>query len=149
MPWREFRTFGSGSVRRNSFLLLFLAAGCVGKPRERFEIREPFVADLEARLAEPAPAVELHRGAEASLHLVQVREGVRPHYHRDRDETVYVLRGEARFTLAGEEFDLRPGMLLHVPRRLVHSVRVMGKEPCAVLSIFTPPFDGEDRIFVE
>jgi len=149
---------GSGTVRRlpGAFLLAFAAAACVARPKERFEILEPFVGNLEERLAEsplaPGAALrsdELHRGSEASLHLVQVRDAVAPHYHRDHDETVYVIRGEALFTLAGEEMALRPGTLLHVPRRLVHSVRVLGAEPCAVLSLFTPPFDGKDRIFVE
>ena len=39
-----------------------------------------------------------------------------------------------------------PGTVVHVPRGTVHAVDTY--LPTTVLSIFSPPFDGEDRVYV-
>ncbi|HET6202544.1 MAG TPA: cupin domain-containing protein [Planctomycetota bacterium] len=136
-------------------LLLFgLPPGC--RMAERVDLRPTFSASLDEWLASrplgPGEALrvdDLHAGGGASLHVVQARAGMPAHYHRSRDETVVGLRGEARMVVAGETIRLRPGVVVHVPRRMVHEARVEGAEPCAVLLVFTPPFDGRDRVFVD
>ena len=135
-------------------LLLALLGAC--RSADEVDLLPTFSVSLDEWLAsrplgqgEDLRVDDLHAGKDASLHLVQTRVGVRPHYHRDRDETVVGLRGEARMVVAGETIRVRPGVVVHVPRRMVHEARVESGAPCAVLTIFTPPFDGKDRIFLE
>ncbi len=82
-----------------------------------------------------------------SAHLASADEPIPAHYHARHEETVYVVAGRARMWIDGEAYELEPGMLVHVPRGAVHSVEPEG--PSSVLSIFTPPFDGKDRVFLD
>ena len=69
------------------------------------------------------------------------------HYHARHEETVFVIEGEGSMWIDGAPHELVAGTLVHVPRGAVHRVEPRGL--LTVLSIFTPPFDGEDRVFVE
>jgi len=91
--------------------------------------------------------VELLRGQGASAHLVQVRTRVRPHYHKDHEETAYLLEGSGIFILGDRTYPVKAGSLMMVPRGAVHSFDA--KQPTSVLSVFNPPFDPADRIFVD
>ena len=44
---------------------------------------------------------------------------------------------------------LDPGAVVFMPRGAEHSFTAVDDEPAACLSIMTPPFDGEDRIFAD
>lgn len=84
----------------------------------------------------------------ASVHHLVIEEGVKPHYHRAHDETVIVLAGEGRVSIGEVERSVRPGLVLVIPRGAVHSLEVTG-DPVEAVSVFSPPFDGKDRIFVD
>jgi len=91
--------------------------------------------------------VELLRSQGVSAHLTQVRTRVRPHVHKDHGETVYVLEGSGVFIMGDRVYMLKAGSLIMIPRGVVHSYEA--KQPTTVLSIYDPPFDNSDRIFVE
>jgi len=84
----------------------------------------------------------------ASVHHLLVKEGVAAHYHRTHDETVTVLAGTGVLALGAEEHEVGPGTVVLVPRGTVHALRVTGA-PVEAVSVFSPAFDGEDRIFVD
>ncbi|HKB16390.1 MAG TPA: cupin domain-containing protein, partial [Planctomycetota bacterium] len=124
--------------RASPVLPLALLGAC--RTADPVDLLPTFSVSLDDWLAaRPLPPGEdlrvddLHAGKDASLHVVQARVGMRAHFHRDRDETVVGLRGEARMVVAGETIRLRPGVVVHVPRRMVHEARVESSVPCAVL----------------
>jgi len=41
-----------------------------------------------------------------------------------------------------------PGDLMYIPALMLHGSEVTGNETLQLISIFTPPFDGKDRIYV-
>lgn len=88
-------------------------------------------------------------GPNCSLNLAQLGTGVKGHYHRSHDEIVYIVRGNALVTIAEKEYKVWPGYAYVIPQGTIHSFVNLGPDPCAVLSIFSPAFDGKDRIFVE
>jgi oxalate decarboxylase/phosphoglucose isomerase-like protein (cupin superfamily) len=53
---------------------------------------------------------------------LQPGAALEPHRHNS-DEFYYLLSGEARMTIAGEEREIGPGDLVHIPRNAVHSIR--------------------------
>jgi len=61
-----------------------------------------------------------------------------PHYHREQDETFYVLEGQYSFLIDGRTIDVGPGSFLHVPRGTVHAVRNVGAAPGKHLVSITP-----------
>lgn len=91
----------------------------------------------------------LHAGSTTSASLIQVRQEVKSHYHAAHDEIVYVLGGKGVMTVAGETRAIQAGDLVTVERGAVHSVLNKSAQPLVALSIMSPPFDGEDRIYTE
>ncbi len=84
----------------------------------------------------------------ASVHHLRVEQGVKRHFHRVHDETVVVLSGRGRMTVGEETREIGPGTVLLLPRGVRHDLTVT-EGPMEAVSIFSPRFDGEDRIFVE
>ena len=99
-----------------------------------------------AREVLDARVEQLLRSADTSVALVSLSTPLPAHYHAAHEELVYVLRGEGSMQLGAETVALRPGLLIQIPRGVVHAVTPRGA--LHALSIFTPPFDGRDRVFV-
>lgn len=85
----------------------------------------------------------------ASATLIQIREGVKKHYHAEHDEIVYVIRGKGVMTVGGETKAIQAGDVVLMKRGSVHEVTNKTAEPLVALSVISPPFDGRDRIFIE
>lgn len=90
---------------------------------------------------------EVLRGDGVSAHLVQARGRLRPHFHRGHEETVYLLEGDGVMIIGDRAYPVRAGSLMIIPRGTIHSYEA--KQPTVALSIFNPPFDGEDHYFVD
>ncbi|PYQ11744.1 MAG: hypothetical protein DMH00_07365 [Acidobacteria bacterium] len=144
MRWRWLQFFPAA--------LLALAAGAAAPPAQQ-EPAAPVVRLDEILAAHPLregdsqSSVELLRGQGVSAHLIQVRSRVRPHFHKDHGETVYLLEGSGIFILGDRAYPVKAGSLLMIPRGMIHSYEA--KQPTKVLSLFDPPFDPADRIFVD
>lgn len=93
--------------------------------------------------------LQLIDGASTSATLIQVREGVKAHYHASHDEIVYVISGKGVMTVGLETRALKAGDLIYLERGILHSVVNKGAQSLVALSIMSPPFDGEDRIYTE
>ena len=93
-------------------------------------------------------AIEIFRTPHSSGHALRVVADVKPHYHELHEETLVVQSGGGVFDLGGVLHTLREGDVIVIPRKTVHSFSPGGGKPCTVLSIFTPPFDGRDRIWI-
>jgi mannose-6-phosphate isomerase-like protein (cupin superfamily) len=131
---------------------LLLALGAAA-PRAQQEPPAPLVRLDEILQAHPLKdgdsqtSVELMRGEGVSAHLIQVRSRLRPQYHKEHAETVYLLEGSGIFILGDRAYPVKAGSLMMIPRGVVHSFEA--KQPTSVLAIFDPPFDPADRIFTD
>lgn len=94
----------------------------------------------------PVAAHELRRTPQLSIHVISVRGEVPLHLHARHAETVVVLEGSGTFVMADEEHLVGPGSILHIPVQTAHAFRNQGNIPTRVVSIFSPPFDGHDRV---
>lgn len=91
----------------------------------------------------------LYIGQTSSASLIQVRHSVQSHYHAYHDEIVYVLQGKGVMTVGTETRAIQAGDLIVMERGKVHKVINKSAEPLVALSIMSPPFDGEDRIYTK
>jgi mannose-6-phosphate isomerase-like protein (cupin superfamily) len=133
------------SIRILSAALLALL-GC----RSAGPLDTPLVTPLEPATFAGDDVVAsrtLFSSPRVSAHATTVRGPLPAHYHATHEETVVVLSGTARMRLGGTWYELHAGDLIHVPKGVVHAVDV--DEPVTVLSLFAPPFHGEDRVFVD
>ncbi len=132
-----------------TFAAVVAVAGCASAPSPS----TPLVTRLDpaSRPAGDAPVAvrELHRTSRVSTHEVVVVGEIRAHRHERHDETVTILEGRGTFVLDGEEHLVLPGTVLHVPAGAVHSYRHESPGATRAVSVFSPPFDGEDRVLVD
>jgi mannose-6-phosphate isomerase-like protein (cupin superfamily) len=107
-----------------------------------------------AALAERAPldpdqefrAVEIGRDAASSHHVVAIRSAETPHRHDRHDLLVLVVRGHGTMRIGTAALPVGAGSLLYVPRGSMHAFTNQSGAPSLAYAIYTPPFDGVDRI---
>ena len=80
----------------------------------------------------------------AWAHAVDI-DGARTHYHKISTELYYVLEGEGKVLLDGEEQEVRPGTMVHIPPGVVHGA--VGKMRVLVVGI--PDIDDSDVFYVD
>jgi len=77
----------------------------------------------------------------ANANTVKVPPGgeIGTHLHETQVETIYVISGQAIFTLEQQEFPLITGQIIAVPGKANHSLRNESSEMVELLTVFTPP----------
>lgn len=83
-------------------------------------------------------------GVAAWAHAVDI-DGARPHFHKIATELYYVLEGEGKIMLDGEEREVRAGTMVHIPPGVVHGA--IGKMRVLVVGI--PDIDDSDVYYVD
>ncbi len=91
----------------------------------------------------------IYSDPEASSFVIFIKKEVKEHKHATHAEHIVVLEGEADMTLDTQNFKIRKGDMIFVPKNSWHAVKVTSKVALKVLSIQAPNFDGKDRIFKE
>ncbi|MBU0518927.1 cupin domain-containing protein [bacterium] len=86
--------------------------------------------------------------ATSSATLLQVRTGVKTHYHAYHDELVYVISGKGVMEVGDHKQVIQAGDVISLVRGTVHSLTVKSTQPMVAISVISPPFDGIDRIYV-
>jgi quercetin dioxygenase-like cupin family protein len=89
-------------------------------------------------------------GKNANVNLIMGPPGsiLKMHYHQYRDEITYCIKGQAVMNVSGQESVMKAGDLMYIPALMPHGSEVTGNETLQLISIFAPPFDGKDRIYV-
>ena len=93
--------------------------------------------------------VEIGRDEHTSHHGVAIRDRETPHRHDRHDLTVVMLEGWGAMRIGDEERRVGRGSILYVPRGAVHAFRNLSDEPAVAYAVYTPAFDGKDRIVEE
>ena len=91
---------------------------------------------------------EVGRSEHVSQHVGAVRGAERPHRHDRHDQLVVMLRGHGTMRIGDETLPIGEGSVLFVPKGVVHAFTNAGPEPAVSLIVYSPPFDGKDRIQV-
>ena len=78
--------------------------------------------------------------------LIWIEEGVKRHFHTSHTEHVTILEGTGEMELGDSLFTVKPGDFLLIPRGTPHAVVAI--TPMKVLSIQTPRWTTEDRVFL-
>ena len=89
------------------------------------------------------------RDEHSSHHLIWVRIGGVLHRHDHHELTAVLLRGFGRFQLGDEERELGTGSIIYAPRGVPHVFSNRSAETAVAYMVFTPPYEGKDRIIVD
>jgi mannose-6-phosphate isomerase-like protein (cupin superfamily) len=79
----------------------------------------------------------------ASLHLVDIQEDARAHYHKKMTEMYLVLEGMGEIELDGQRFPVKPMTAIYIKPGCRH--RAIGK--LKIINIPIPAFDEADEWF--
>ena len=82
-------------------------------------------------------------GHVASLHVVEIDEDSRTHYHKGMTEIYLVLEGEGQMELDGQLFPVRPMTAIYIKPGCRH--RAIGR--LKIVNIPVPAFDERDEWF--
>ena len=66
--------------------------------------------------------IEAKDGAAGEVHYVEIHDA-RLHYHERTDEFYYVIAGQGKMFLDGEEIELHAGVVVYVPRGVKHKAQ--------------------------
>ncbi len=81
--------------------------------------------------------------AVASMHLVDISQDSRAHYHKNMTEIYVVLEGEGEIELDGERFPVKPLTAIYLKPGCRH--RAIGD--LRIINVPVPPFDPADEWF--
>lgn len=95
---------------------------------------------------QPARAVEIGRDDRTSHHAVAIRGAEDPHRHDHHDLIVVIAKGWGTMRLGDEERAVGEGSVLYVPRGTPHAFRNTSGRPALAYAIYSPAFDGRDRV---
>jgi len=73
------------------------------------------------------------------LYCLAPGQAQKAHTHADLDKVYYVVEGNGRFTLGGQEEKLGPGEAAVAPAGIEHGLANDGPEPLVALVVVTPP----------
>ena len=109
------------------------------------------VAQLDRLPSTPCPCGSARRAfatpseTVASLHLVDIRDDARPHYHRRTTEIYLVLEGEGELEIDGQRVPVKPLTAVYLKAGCRH--RAIGR--LRILNLVIPAFDPADEWFDE
>ena len=112
----------------------------------------PLAALAEKYPLEPGKAFqvsELGRDAHSSQHVVWIVDREVPHRHDTHDLFVVMLRGYGTMRIGSETRPVGPNSILYVPRGTPHAFTNESGEPALAYAVYTPAFDGADRVPVD
>jgi mannose-6-phosphate isomerase-like protein (cupin superfamily) len=92
---------------------------------------------------------EFGRDAHSSHHVVAIRDREVPHRHDRHDLFVVMVRGHGFMRLGDEERAVGEHSVLYVPRGTPHAFRNVTDAPAIAYAVYSPAFDGKDRVIVE
>ncbi len=81
--------------------------------------------------------------------LIWIKKEVKFHKHEFHTEHVYILEGSADMTIGGDIFSVVKGDLVVIPKNIPHSLVVTSRDPVKVISLQSPEFLGQDRVYIE
>jgi mannose-6-phosphate isomerase-like protein (cupin superfamily) len=122
-----------------------LVAGSVGAENRAFEFSQ------EVKQGEQRPGFTnkvMVKTATFTVGAVAVTEAIKPHRHHDGEHVLYIVSGGGTMTHGDQTITLKPGMLVHVPVGVAHSIKAEGGE-LTFVDFAQPPFDPNKMEWLE
>ena len=108
--------------------------GPIGNPRV---ISIPDLAERQLIGKEAVKESPISCSGAAEARLIQMRDPVAAHTHRDADEMLYVVAGEATLKIGDIEQRISAGWFSMVPRGTAHALSRRGRNPVIILSMLS------------
>lgn len=101
-------------------------------------------SEIRELLAQRNSPIRNQSLAEATLRAGQ---STRAHFHPKAEEIYYILRGQGRMKIQGEEREVGPGDAIAIPPGVLHQISHQGDEDLIFLCCCAPGYEPEDVVF--
>jgi quercetin dioxygenase-like cupin family protein len=79
---------------------------------------------------------------------VAVKDEIKAHRHKDGDHVLYIVSGQGTMSHGDQTITLKPGMVVHVPKGVVHALKAQGGE-LTLVDFAQPPFSPDQMEWVK
>jgi quercetin dioxygenase-like cupin family protein len=79
---------------------------------------------------------------------VAVKDEIKAHRHKDGDHVLYIVSGQGTMTHGDQTVTLKPGMVVHIPKGIVHSLKAQGGE-LTLVDFAQPPFNPDQMEWIK
>ena len=83
----------------------------------------------------------------SSTFVIWVKQKVRLHKHLYHMENVIIQEGSGQFQLKDSIYNVSAGDIITIPKNTWHGVTINSKDVMKVISVQSPKFLGDDRVF--
>ena len=83
----------------------------------------------------------------SSTFVIWIKKKVRLHKHLYHRENVIIQEGSGQFQLKDSIYNVSAGDIITIPKNTWHGVTINSKDVMKVISIQSPKFLGDDRVF--
>jgi mannose-6-phosphate isomerase-like protein (cupin superfamily) len=99
---------------------------------------------------EKAQTIKVGEDETASVFVGRFTPGVevKPHFHKNHSETIYVIEGSGQMVIGGNVVEIKPGTVHFNGKGNVHSVKNTGSSDLIVIQVFAPAWKEPDRVMV-
>lgn len=81
--------------------------------------------------------------------MIWIKRDVKAHKHNHHTENIYVIKGKGEMQIGDQKFIIKKGDYFTIPKGTPHALRVLSHKPVQVISIQSPKFVGNDRVFIK
>ena len=83
----------------------------------------------------------------SSTFVIWIKQKVRLHKHVYNKENVIIQEGSGQFQLKDSIYNVSAGDIITIPKNTWHGVTINSKDVMKVISVQSPKFLGDDRVF--
>ena len=83
----------------------------------------------------------------SSTFVIWIKQKVRLHKHLYHRENVIIQEGSGQFQVKDSIYNVSAGDIITIPKNTWHGVTINSKDAMKVISIQSPKFLGNDRVF--
>ncbi|MDC3133657.1 cupin domain-containing protein [Bacteroidota bacterium] len=83
----------------------------------------------------------------SSTFVIWIKKKVRLHKHLYHRENVIIQEGSGQFQLKDSIYNVSAGDIITIPKNTWHGVTINSKDVMKVISVQSPKFLGDDRVF--
>ena len=83
----------------------------------------------------------------SSTFVIWIKKKVRLHKHLYHMENVIIQEGSGQFQLKDSIYNVSAGDIITIPKNTWHGVTINSKDVMKVISVQSPKFLGDDRVF--
>jgi len=86
----------------------------------------------------------------ADLLLLEIEPGKKTtrHYHLKSEEIFYIINGKAVISGDDTTLEVKEDDVVLIQTGEIHGIKNIGKKPCIILMVESPPYDEKDKFYV-